>query len=79
MAQFNLGVTYAQQNNVNEAIEAYQRVPKDVTNLYAHAQYNLGATYAQQARQTRRLKPTRTSPMLPPQNTRSTQQLGRAL
>ena len=47
-AQNNLGIVYRDQGKVEQAVEAWNRIPKDVPELYAKAHNNLASAYIKQ-------------------------------
>ncbi|MDO4641700.1 MAG: tetratricopeptide repeat protein [Neisseria sp.] len=48
--QFDIGLKYYKASNLNEAIKAWLKVPKNVPETYAKAQFNLGVTYQKQGK-----------------------------
>ena len=68
-AQNNLGIVYRDQGKVEQAVEAWNRIPKDVPELYAKAHNNLASTYIKQAKLIRLLKRGRIFPLLPQSST----------
>ena len=65
-AQNNLGIVYRDQGKVEQAVEAWNRIPKDVPELYAKAHNNLASAYIKQGETDKALEAWKNIPSAAP-------------